>query len=64
MKASRIFVAAFCLLLVISALLLNRIPGGKLWLGFNLILNLDNDPPSQAPGTDYVTTTTLTWSFP
>ena len=36
LKVSRIFVAAFCLLLVISALLLNRIPGGKLWLGFKV----------------------------
>lgn len=36
LKASRIFVAFFCLFLVVAALLLNRIPGGKLWLGFKV----------------------------
>ena len=36
LKASRIFVAGFCLILIIAALLLNSIPGGKLWLGFKV----------------------------
>ncbi len=36
LKASRIFVALFCVLLVVTAFLLNRIPGGKLWLGFKV----------------------------
>lgn len=34
--ASRFFVVLFCLLLVITAFSLNRIPGGKLWLGFKV----------------------------
>jgi len=36
LRASRIFVVIFCILLVASALLLNRIEGGKLWLGFKV----------------------------
>ncbi|MFH1038142.1 MAG: sodium:solute symporter [PVC group bacterium] len=36
LMVSRIFVAVFCLLLIGAALLLNNIPGGKLWLGFKV----------------------------
>ena len=36
LKVSRLFVAGFCLVLIVSALLLNNIPGGKLWLGFKV----------------------------
>jgi len=36
LTASRVFVAAFCVLLVVAALLLNQIEGGKLWLGFKV----------------------------
>ncbi len=36
LKVSRFFVAGFCLLLVVLALLLDRIEGGKLWLGFKV----------------------------
>jgi len=36
LKASRVFVAVFCLLLIAAAFALNHIPGGKLWLGFKV----------------------------
>ena len=36
LAASRVFVAVFCLLLIGAALGLEKIPGGKLWLGFKV----------------------------
>ncbi len=36
LAVSRVFVAVFCLLLIGAAILLNNIPGGKLWLGFKV----------------------------
>ena len=36
LKVSRVFVGAFCLLLVTAAVLLNQLEGGKLWLGFKV----------------------------
>ncbi len=38
--------------------------GAGLWLNFSLNLNLDSQPPAQTPGSDYVTTTSLSWEFP
>lgn len=36
LAASRVFVAVFCVLLIGAALALEKIPGGKLWLGFKV----------------------------
>ena len=36
LKVSRMFVAGFCVTLVVAALLLNHISGGKLWLAFKV----------------------------
>ncbi len=36
LAASRIFVIIFCVLLIAAALALEKIPGGKLWLGFKV----------------------------
>jgi Protein of unknown function, DUF481 len=42
-----------------------RVRKGKpLWWNFNQTINLDNRPPGDAPGTDYVTSSALSWSFP
>ncbi len=38
--------------------------GADLWLNFSRNLNLDSQPPAQTPGSDYVTTTSLSWEFP
>jgi hypothetical protein len=38
--------------------------GKPLWWNFNQTINLDNRPPSDTPGTDYVTSSSLSWSFP
>lgn len=40
------------------------IEGKNFWWSFSEIYNYDNKPPSNAPGTDYVTQTSLSWSFP
>ena len=40
------------------------IEGKSLWWNFSQVINYDNRPPSNAPGTDYVSQTSVTWSFP
>jgi len=40
------------------------ISGKKIWWNLNGTLNLDNDPPSISPGTDYVATTSISYDFP
>ena len=35
-----------------------------LWWNFNYTINLDNRPPANTPGTDYITSSSLSWSFP
>ena len=40
------------------------IEGKSLWWNFSQVINYDSKPPSNAPGSDYVTQTSLTWSFP
>ena len=47
-----------------ARLRLRLIKGKPFWLNFSQTLDLDNDPPEGTPGTDYVTTTSLSWSFP
>ena len=47
-----------------SNLRLRIIPSHKLWWNLNATINLDSDPPSLAPGSDYVTSTSITWEFP
>jgi hypothetical protein len=47
-----------------SNLRLRLIKGRNFWWNFSHTLNLDSKPPSEASGTDYVTTTSLSWSFP
>ena len=47
-----------------STLRLRIIPSHKLWWNLNATINLDSDPPSLAPGSDYVTSTSITWEFP
>jgi uncharacterized protein DUF481 len=47
-----------------TTLSLRLIPGKPLWWNLNQSLNLDNKPPPNASGTDYVTSTTLSWTFP
>ncbi len=46
-----------------SSLRLRVIPKHKLWWNLNATVNLDNDPPSSAPGNDYVTSTSISWNF-
>jgi len=42
-----------------------RVRKGKpLWWNFNQTINLDNRPPGDTPGTDYVTSSSVSWSFP
>lgn len=42
-----------------------RVRKGKaLWWNFNQTINLDNRPPGDAPGSDYVTSSSVSWSFP
>jgi len=38
--------------------------GADLWWNFRFNVNLDSQPPAQTPGSDYVTTTSLSWEFP
>jgi putative salt-induced outer membrane protein YdiY len=40
------------------------IKGKPLWWSFNQAISLDNKPPVHARGNDFVTTTSLTWTFP
>ncbi len=47
-----------------NRLRLRLIRGVPLWWNFSLNVNLDNMPPAQTPGSDYVTTTSLSWEFP
>ena len=34
------------------------------WWNFSFNVNLDSEPPAQTLGTDFVTTTSLSWNFP
>lgn len=43
---------------------LRLIRGKPLWWQVNQTLNLDNRPPAGASGVDYVTSTSINWSFP
>jgi putative salt-induced outer membrane protein YdiY len=47
-----------------AQLRLRLIRGKPFWLNFSQTLNLDSDPPKGTPGTDYLTTTSLSWTFP
>lgn len=40
------------------------IEGKNFWWSMSQIFNYDSKPPSNAPGSDYVTQTSLSWSFP
>ena len=47
-----------------AQLRLRLIRGRAFWLNFTQTLDLDNRPPENSPGTDFVTTTSLSWTFP
>ena len=47
-----------------ARLRLRLVRGKPFWLNFSQTLDLDNDPPEGTPGTDYVTTMSLSWTFP
>ena len=40
------------------------IEGRNLWFDLTQAVNYDSRPPVNAPKTDYVTQSTLSWSFP
>jgi Protein of unknown function, DUF481 len=40
------------------------IRGQSLWWNLSQTVNLDSRPPATLPGSDYVTTTSISWSFP
>ena len=47
-----------------STLRLRILPKHKLWWNLNATINLDSEPPSLTPGSDYVTSTSISWEFP
>ena len=47
-----------------ARLRLRLIRGKPFWWNVSQTLDLDNRPPEGTPGTDYVTTTSLSWTFP
>ena len=47
-----------------AQLRLRLIRGKPFWLNISQTLDLDNEPPENTPGTDYVTTMSLSWTFP
>ena len=47
-----------------TAFRVRLIRGKKLWWNLNGTVNLDNDPPSTAPGNDYYATTSVSYEFP
>jgi hypothetical protein len=40
------------------------IRGQSLWWNLNQTVNWDSQPPATFPGSDYVTTTSISWAFP
>ena len=49
---------------ITAKLRLRLIKGKPFWWSVSQTLDLDNEPPEGTPGTDYVTTTSLSWTFP
>ena len=47
-----------------AQLRLRLIRGKPFWLNISQSLDLDTEPPEDTPGTDYVTTTSVSWTFP
>ncbi len=47
-----------------AQLRLRLIRGKPFWLNISQTLDLDSEPPDNTPGTDYVTTTSVSWTFP
>jgi hypothetical protein len=47
-----------------TSLKFRLIRGQSLWWNLSQNVNLDNRPPATLPGSDYVTTTSISWSFP
>jgi hypothetical protein len=47
-----------------ARLRLRLIRGKPFWWNVSQSLDLDNQPPEGTPGTDYLTTTSLSWTFP
>ena len=47
-----------------AQLRLRLIRGKPFWWNISQTLDLDNDPPGTTPGTDFLTTTSLSWVFP
>ena len=43
---------------------LRLVQGKPFWWNIDQTLDLDSDPPADAPGTDYVATTSISWEFP
>ena len=40
------------------------IRGRNLWWNLGQTVNFDSQPPATFPGSDYVTTTSISWAFP
>ena len=47
-----------------ATLRLRLVRGEPFWWNVSQTLDTDNDPPPNTTGTDYVTTTSISWRFP